>query len=42
MKDLILKKTVATQHPIVSMMITYDSEKVMTVTKKDDREFWIR
>ena len=29
-------------YPIVSCMITYDSTRAITVTKKDDREFWVR
>ena len=41
MKDLILKKSVATDYPVISMMITYDSEKVIVVTKKSDEEVWV-
>jgi hypothetical protein len=26
----------------VTCMITYDSTRAITVTKKDDREFWVR
>ena len=29
-------------YPIVSVILTYDSKRAITVTKKDDREFWIR
>ena len=29
-------------YPIVNVMITYDSTKALTVTKKDNREFWIK
>ena len=31
-----------TMYPIVTCMITYDSTRAITVTKKDDREFWVR
>jgi hypothetical protein len=29
-------------YPIVSMIITYDSSKAVTVTKKNDREYWVK
>ena len=29
-------------YPICSVMITYDSSKAITVTKKDDREYYIK
>ena len=29
-------------YPIVTCMITYDSTRAITVTKKDDREYWVR
>ena len=31
-----------TQYPIVSMIITYDSKKVIAITKKDDAEQYVR
>ena len=41
-KNLTKEKKVATMYPIVTCMITYDSTRAITVTKKDDREFWVR
>jgi hypothetical protein len=35
-------KNVVTKFPIVTCMITYDSTRAITVTKKDDTEFWVR
>ena len=29
-------------YPIVSMLITYDSSRAVTVTKKDDRTYFIK
>jgi len=29
-------------YPIVTMTITYDSTRSITVTKKDDKEYWIK
>jgi len=29
-------------YPIVSMIITYDSSKAVTVTKRNDREYYIK
>ena len=40
--NLTKEKKVETKWPIVTCMITYDSTIAITVTKKDDREFWIR
>ena len=31
-----------TLYPIVSVILSYDSKRAITVTKKDDREFWVR
>jgi hypothetical protein len=28
--------------PIVTCIISYDSTRAITVTKKDDTEFWVR
>lgn len=35
-------KNVTTMYPIVTCMITYDSKRAVTVTKKDDREYWVK
>lgn len=40
--NLTQKKDVETKWPIVSMMITYDSTRVIAVTKKNDTEYFIR
>lgn len=41
--DNLLKiSDVTTMYPICSVMITYDSSKAITVTKKDDREYYIK
>ena len=40
--NLTKEKKVATMWPIITCMISYDSTRAITVTKKDDREFWIR
>ena len=40
--QLVKSSDVPTQYPIVSMIITYDSTKAITVTKKNDREYWVR
>lgn len=29
-------------YPIVTVSITYDQTRAITVTKKDDREFWVK
>ena len=29
-------------YPIVSMLITYDSSRAVTVTKKDEREYYLK
>jgi hypothetical protein len=41
-RNLTKEKKVATMYPIITCMITYDSTRAITVTKKDDREFWVR
>ena len=40
--NLIRQTTVITMWPIVSMIITYDSKRAVTVTKKDDKEAYIK
>ena len=29
-------------YPIVTCIITYDSKRAITVTKKDDHEYWVK
>ena len=41
-KDLIKQQSVVTMYPIVSMIITYDSTRAITVTKKDDQEYLVK
>lgn len=41
-ENLTKAKKVATAFPILSVIITYDSSRAILVTKKDDREAWIR
>lgn len=31
-----------TMYPIVSVMVTYNSKLAITVTKKDDSEYWVK
>lgn len=35
-------KNVVTSFPIISCMMTYNSRSAITVTKKDDREYWVK
>jgi len=35
-------KNVATLYPIISCIITYNSKSVVTVTKHDDREYFVK
>ena len=41
-KDLLKQTQVITMYPIVSMIITYDSTRAVTITKKDDRTCFIK
>ena len=41
-KYLTRSKNVVTAYPIVTCMITYNSKSAVTVTKKDDREYYIK
>ena len=41
-KNLLKQNNCPTLYPIISMIITYDSKKVIAVTKKDDSEQYIR
>ena len=36
--NLIKQSSVITSHPIITMIITYDSTRAVTVSKKDDQE----
>ena len=39
---MIRSKNVMTMYPIVSVMLTYNSKLAVTVTKKNDSEYWIK
>ena len=41
-KNLVKSTNVVTMWPIVSMIITYDSSKAITVTKANDREYFVK
>jgi hypothetical protein len=41
-RNLLKQNNCPTLYPITSMIITYDSKKVIAVTKKDDSEMYIR
>jgi hypothetical protein len=41
-KNLVKSTNVVTMYPIVSMIITYDSKKAITVTKRNDREYYVK
>ena len=41
-KNLVKSTNVTTMYPICSMIVTYDSMKAVTVTKKDDTEYWLK
>ena len=40
--DLLKQTNVITMYPIVSMIITYDSSRAVTITRKDDRNYFIK
>jgi len=40
--NLTQSKSVVTKWPLVSCMISYNSKLAVTVTKKDDREYFIK
>ena len=40
--QLVKSSDVKTMYPIVSMIITYDSTKAVTVTKRNDREYYVK
>lgn len=40
--NLLKHKQVPTMYPIVSCIISYDSTRAILVSKRDDREFWVR
>lgn len=41
-KDLLKQTSVVTMYPILSMIISYDSTKAITLTKKDDRTCFVK
>ena len=41
-KDLLKQTSVITMYNIISMIINYDSTRAVTVTKKDDRTYYIK
>jgi len=41
-KNMVKSSEVVTMYPIVSMIITYDSTRAVTVTKASDREYWVK
>lgn len=41
-KDLLKQTQVITMYPIVSMIISLDSTRAITITKKDDRTYFIK
>lgn len=40
--NLVHSKNVLTMYPIVSVALTYNSKLAVTVTKKDDSEYWVK
>jgi hypothetical protein len=40
--NLLRQSTVITKYPIISMCISFDSTRAITVTKKDDKECYIK
>ena len=42
LNNLTQKNNIKTAWPIISLMITYDSSRVIAVTKKNDTEYFIR
>lgn len=40
--NLLRQTTVITKYPIVTMAISFDSTRAITVTKKDDKESYIK
>ena len=41
-KNLVKANNIVTMYPIISMIITYDSTKAVTVTKKSDEEYYVK
>ena len=41
-KNLVKENNVRTKYPIISMLITYDSSRAVTVTKNTDCEWWVK
>jgi hypothetical protein len=40
--SLTKSKNVVTKHPIISCIITYNSKSVVTVTKQDDSNYYVK
>lgn len=40
--SLLVSKNVPTMYPICSVIITYDSKSAVTVTKRNEREYYIK
>lgn len=40
--NLLRQSTVITKYPIVTMAISFDSTRAITITKKDDKESYIK
>ena len=40
--NLTKAKNIITMYPLVSCCITYNSKLAVTITKKNDREYWIK
>ena len=41
-QNLLKQTSVTTMYPIVSVTVTYDSTKAITVTKKNEREYYVK
>ena len=41
-KDLLKITDVTTMYPICSVIVTYDSKHAITVTKRNDREYYVK
>ena len=40
--NLLKTTSVTTEYPICTVMITYDSEKAITVTKRNEKEYYVK
>lgn len=41
-QNLLKQTAVVTMYPIVSVTVTYDSTKAITVSKKNEREYYVK